>query len=332
MKRKLIESFFYLCNLIGLNWVFRRINADKIRILMYHGVSKERFPEGYWLLIHLPEFEKQMNYLGRKYHTIAGSDLISSNQPPENAAVITFDDGMRNVFENAVPVLRQQNLSAVCFAVPGLSEREEQIATSEIFDLIMKTRKQGIDLSEYELGKLEFPPDLDVRTRIGIDLNGRLKLLPFSVTKSVVQLLRTELKSESDRPSPFHLMTKKQLVKFASDPLFEIGGHTQNHVTLSSTDENQQVDEITSCLKTLREWGIEPIPLFCYPSGRFNSATLTALKKAGIKAAVSTTDGLQDRSGNRYEMKRVSVGIDTGINEFKARLSGLYYALMGETK
>jgi peptidoglycan/xylan/chitin deacetylase (PgdA/CDA1 family) len=123
-------------------------------------------------------------------------------------------------------------------------------------------------------------------------------------------------------------MTKEQLKQLATNSLFEVGGHTNNHVTLSSVDDKQHAEEINSCLRTLREWDIEPIPLFCYPSGRFNDATVAILKWAGIKAAVATTDGLQDRSGDPFDMRRISVGIDTGMNEFKAKLSGLYYFLI----
>ncbi len=300
---------------------------------MYHGVTRKRYSSCYWLLVHEPEFMRQMEHLTRYFNVIPGSRLVDQQPLEPRSTVITFDDGMSSVAEVAAPIMRKLKLPSVCFAVPALSEMQVEISSGNIFDSIVRTKATTLDLTPYGLGKFDIPGDEDERSTIGIAINRELKSRPEGSTAPVVEAIRLQIGStERADTSPFRLMTKAQLQKLAADPLFEIGGHTNYHITLSSVSDEKQKEEIRSCIDKLTGWGIEPISLFCYPSGRFNAATKTILEQAGIKAAVATTDGLQDRIGDPFEMKRISVGIDTGIYEFKARMSGLYYALMGETK
>ena len=300
---------------------------------MYHGVTRDRFPSGYWLLVHEPEFEKQMIYVASKYNLISGRDLISGGTIAPLSTIITFDDGLLNVLEVAVPILRKYELPAICFAVPRLSKSGSEIASEEIFDSIMRAEKLSLDLTSCGLGRLEIPQDEKGREITGIDLNIRLKLLPEGSAGSVREQIRRQIAPPNRaETSPFRLMSREQLQQFASDPLFEIGGHTNNHVTLPSVSPEKQREEIETCLSELTEWGIVPLPLFCYPSGRFNKFTREILTDSGINYAVGTHDGLQPISGDRLAMKRISIGINTGLYEFKARLSGLYYALLGETE
>lgn len=92
-----------------------------VPILMYHHVGNKSGS----LYVRPDIFANQMNYLVQKgYNTVTLPDIMNSlinGQPlPQKPVVITFDDGYRDVYENAYPVLRQNNQKATIFLITQL--------------------------------------------------------------------------------------------------------------------------------------------------------------------------------------------------------------------
>jgi peptidoglycan/xylan/chitin deacetylase (PgdA/CDA1 family) len=65
------------------------------------------------------ELESQLGALGESFQFISGDDLVQAvtegKSLPENACLITFDDGLREQYENAAPVLDRCGVSGVFF-------------------------------------------------------------------------------------------------------------------------------------------------------------------------------------------------------------------------
>ncbi|MFH0864494.1 MAG: polysaccharide deacetylase family protein [Candidatus Gottesmanbacteria bacterium] len=91
-------------------------------ILMYHHVNNQSG----WLYVSPETFASQMDYLIQKgYQTITLSDAVNflnSGQFPGKVVVLTFDDGYRDFFDQAYPILRQRNLKATVFLITQLME------------------------------------------------------------------------------------------------------------------------------------------------------------------------------------------------------------------
>ena len=78
---------------------------------MYHYVrplARTRFPEIKGL--DLEDFRAQIRYIDRHYHVISTSELIAALDGemdlPENAALLTFDDGYADHYDYAMPILQ----------------------------------------------------------------------------------------------------------------------------------------------------------------------------------------------------------------------------------
>ena len=79
---------------------------------MYHSINDDKNP----LSVSKSNFEKQMLYLYKnKYETINFEKL--NENIDKKRIVITFDDGYKNLIENALPILKKFNFTAVCFFV-----------------------------------------------------------------------------------------------------------------------------------------------------------------------------------------------------------------------
>lgn len=90
---------------------------------MYHRVLKER-PESLtnWHYVTVDDFKKQMKLIKKlEYTTITFYDyklyLEGELTLPKKPIIITFDDGYADIFENAIPILQELNMTAVIFAM-----------------------------------------------------------------------------------------------------------------------------------------------------------------------------------------------------------------------
>jgi peptidoglycan/xylan/chitin deacetylase (PgdA/CDA1 family) len=98
---------------------------DAVPILAYHDVSPEPHPAFSRYSVTAPEFERQMRWLVEAGYTALDMDTLhdarESGRPlPSPAVVITFDDGLRNCVEHALPVLSACGLTAVFYLVADL--------------------------------------------------------------------------------------------------------------------------------------------------------------------------------------------------------------------
>jgi peptidoglycan/xylan/chitin deacetylase (PgdA/CDA1 family) len=89
-------------------------------VIYYHGVTKRQ----------RPAFRRQMEWLKPRCSVIPFQSLVAG-QWSGRAVCITFDDALDNVRQNALPILREMNMPATVFAVPGNLGREPSWTIAE---------------------------------------------------------------------------------------------------------------------------------------------------------------------------------------------------------
>jgi len=169
-----------------------------VPVLMYHSIGSEQNNDA---VIAKERFIEQMAYLYQhNYHPISLAELeaylINRKELPLKPVMITFDDGYRDTYEIALPVLKQYRFTSVLFIPAGdvgqrLSWQELQemkAAGMEIASHSVNHRSLG-DLSskeqQREIGDSKERLDrfLSQNTRYFCYPNG-------SYTKETVQLLQ----------------------------------------------------------------------------------------------------------------------------------------------
>ncbi|WP_332650874.1 polysaccharide deacetylase family protein [Lysinibacillus sp. 54212] len=110
-------------------------SRDVIPILMYHSVNHKANSA---VNTQPANFEKQMRAIkGAGYTTITPFDLYNfyynNGKLPENPILITFDDGYRDNYTNAYPVLKKLNMQATIFLITSrIGHNGEQGYPNEI--------------------------------------------------------------------------------------------------------------------------------------------------------------------------------------------------------
>ena len=86
----------------------------KIPVLLYHSISDDNSN----MSLNLNTFENQIMYLKKNDYTSINFDEI--DQTKKKQIIITFDDGYKDVFVNALPILKKYEFKATCFFVTNL--------------------------------------------------------------------------------------------------------------------------------------------------------------------------------------------------------------------
>lgn len=91
-------------------------------ILMYHRVADNTVADRYTVSVY--NFSRQMTWLAKSYEVVSLTTLLgnlsTSSSIQKEVAAITFDDGFKETYHWAVPVLKSLGLPAAFFFVTGL--------------------------------------------------------------------------------------------------------------------------------------------------------------------------------------------------------------------
>jgi peptidoglycan/xylan/chitin deacetylase (PgdA/CDA1 family) len=101
----------------GLTWARNFTNTgSSLRVLIYYKVNGV---VGNTLSTAPQTFARQLRFLKEHYVVVSPEELISAvakgGTLPNKAVLLTFDDGYRDVYENAYPILKEMGLKALMF-------------------------------------------------------------------------------------------------------------------------------------------------------------------------------------------------------------------------
>ncbi len=116
-----------------------------LRILTYHHVNDIK---GDRLSVHPAEFEKQMEWL--KSHGYAGVSVREGLRSLDRSSVaITFDDGYRDNYTNAFPVLKKYGFQATVYVITGSVRKDELDRTYLSWGEIKEMQSAGIEMGSH---------------------------------------------------------------------------------------------------------------------------------------------------------------------------------------
>lgn len=131
-------------------------------ILMYHRVGDSLSgSDPYNLCVSTAEFERQMRWLrDRGYRSITFEELAlmtaRANRPMGKPVIITFDDGYRDVYDHAFPILLRHQLTATFFIVSksiggmNIWDRGKVVETPLLgLDELKEMRRHGMDFGSH---------------------------------------------------------------------------------------------------------------------------------------------------------------------------------------
>ncbi|HYB27427.1 MAG TPA: polysaccharide deacetylase family protein [Solirubrobacteraceae bacterium] len=152
-------------------WVgsLRRIAQRRSVILGYHGIgTAQRRDDVFRLLVSPAQFTLHLRLLsaaGFRFVTVAElADQLGADAPPPGLAAISFDDGMRDNFTTALPILRRLGIRATVYVAAGLiGGYSPWIATGPAAEILREDEIRGLADEGWEIGAHTMThPDMSV--------------------------------------------------------------------------------------------------------------------------------------------------------------------------
>jgi peptidoglycan/xylan/chitin deacetylase (PgdA/CDA1 family) len=275
------------------------------QILLYHKVNDDHDP--YLASLPVEEFRRQMQYLAKNFALVSLDDIAEGRIGPSDrkfAVAVTFDDGYRDNFTNAFPILKELNIPATIYLATGY------IGTGR--------------LPWYDQVCLAFK--LTARNELGADYCTPCGSLAgegdrLALVDRVLEWLRQ--KDDDARPEAMtRLFTALGVPATLTLPNYMLdwdavrqmqgcgitfGAHSVNHPVLSQLSPGQLQREIGDSKKTIEQKLGTRVRHFAYPFGRpkhFNETVKRVVEQSGLQTAVTTVYGYNAPGDDLLELKR----------------------------
>jgi peptidoglycan/xylan/chitin deacetylase (PgdA/CDA1 family) len=301
---------------------------------MYHRVNPERDALG--LSVSPRFFESQLSFLASRCRVISLAEAVAVLEEGTllgEHVVITFDDGYRDNYEFAFPILRRHGLPATIFVtVDGLESGTFGWYTFD--QAILRSSRKALDLSWFGLGVLDLESKeskaLSIRT-----LHDQLKRCPHDQRLEVVRHVVREMSAEGVVDAERIMLTWEEAREMQESGLVTIASHTMTHPILTRINRETAWDEIVRSKSTIEDKLNAAVDLFAYPNGTlhdYDEDIIRMLKSAGYKAACSTTPGPVTPPVDLFRLPRVDVtyGMCEGLGG-RFSPSMFEYGLCGHT-
>jgi peptidoglycan/xylan/chitin deacetylase (PgdA/CDA1 family) len=245
------------------------------------------------MLVTVRTLERHLDWIGRRFRFVSvdelGSSLEAGNSLRKPVAAITFDDGYRDFYFHALPLLKRKGIPAALFVVTDLLDTTRVQTHDQLYLLL--TRRFGPQLNAADIGGL--------LERLGLSLANMTATTPFQATRllletlpqagiqRVLALLESEVLISEDSLAPFYSLTWEMLAKVHRAGI-TIGSHTRTHVLMTNESGHKVIDEVTGSRQELEARLGVPVQHFAYPSGLFDTASVNAVAAARYRYGYTT--------------------------------------------
>jgi len=315
----------------GVPALARWQRSKLLAILMFHGVEGEPIypPCGY--VLDAATLRRDLEYVRRHFNVLPLEEALERLRDgtlPNRAATLTFDDGTRNLATHAGPVLRDLGLPAAVFLATGPMGTGEALWPDRLFLAFARTKVPDVDLTAVGLGKCSLRNAAD-RLQTRVAAVEHFKLLPDAERIARVESLVAALGPGFDAyGGPFQMLAWEEARALASDGRVTLYPHSVTHPILSRcSDEKVEYEISESCLAVERETGRAPT-IFAYPNGGpedFDERAKAALRRNGVRWALSTINGFADRDSDPLALPRIGIGSNHSFALFRLKVSGFAF-------
>ncbi len=276
----------------------------KILILIYHRVLDEpdfmRPGE-----VDRKVFSWHMELLAKYFNVLPLADALEQlhkDSLPSRAVCITFDDGYADNCFNALPILKQNQLTATFFIASGYLNGG-RMWNDTIIETLRDYSEKQLDLSKLDLGLYNTKTNIEKEQAAGQIIKKIKHLEPQQrqeYTDYIADTFAIEL--------PDNLMlTNDQLLNLYQKDM-EIGGHTVTHPIMAKTEKKilqAELEENKSFLESLMN---NKIRYFAYPNGKpgqdYLPEQVDLVKDSGYLGAVSTEWGVAIKTSDVFQLPR----------------------------
>jgi peptidoglycan/xylan/chitin deacetylase (PgdA/CDA1 family) len=272
--------------------------AEKVTILCYHRIvtdivrAERRTMHG--MVISAETFRRQMELVREHYDVLSLADAVAVLRGERNgsrpALAITFDDGYRDFYELAWPILRELGLPSTVFIPTAYIGAGRMLDHDRFYRYVMEAYSRRLSL-RVPLTKAGFTEEKVAALSAGRSprrISEQLGHLPFALRERTLRCLDDFIGGEQNGEiDEFSLLDWDQAREMAGSGV-SFGAHTVNHVILTNEEPQTVEREVVRGKQVIEEKLGQTVRHFAYPTGRYNAAVREVVAGAGFEAAFTT--------------------------------------------
>jgi peptidoglycan/xylan/chitin deacetylase (PgdA/CDA1 family) len=308
----------------ALGSLLMRLPRTSVVVLAYHrvGVPQGDDDPDLWSATQ-EQLSEQIRFLRKHFDVVAPSEIPAVVRSGSgHHAAITFDDGYRDNYELALPVLSAHGVRAGFFITAEYIGGGRLSWWDEIAALMRNGRRRELPASEWLPKPLDLAGDRAGATRTAIEL---YKLLPRDRARAFLEYLRDALGDGEPMRADTERFMSWDMVRDLHAAGMEIGGHTLSHPVLAGLSGSEQWHEIAGCAERLEAEVGTAMRIFSYPVGRpesYDDSSRACLRRLGVQAAFTCHGGVPDpQAFDPLAIPRVPIAGNQSPARVRARIT-----------
>jgi peptidoglycan/xylan/chitin deacetylase (PgdA/CDA1 family) len=288
-------------------------------VLNYHRIGKpgeSHFDRGLWSASEA-QFDQHVHFLTSHYDVIGLNDIETALSAQRGRFVmITFDDGYRDNFELAAPILSAHGATATFFIATDFLDRPSVPWWDEISWMVRVSRRSEIDSNTWTIRPVKF--DVGEPRNAIRQLQATYRSLETHETETFLNFLG-DAAGVGRCPSSLasQLWMTWDMVREMQESGFTFGGHTASHPILSKLSAEEQAHEILEGRLRLEQELGQEITALSYPNGKaedFSKATRNILMQHGFRWGFSFYGGYcQKGRSDPFDLPRYAMESDVSL-------------------
>lgn len=297
-------------------WERKRVGGRRVLIVSYHRVVGD-FRESVassipGLLVSQRTFERHLEDAHRAGYELASlSDalrvLAGEKRARKDLFVVTFDDGYRDVYRYAHPVLQRKGVPSTIYLPSQVIGTSRRFSHDRLYHLLQLARRAG-GVAEWpvhaEWGRAFSAAIASGNAAISACIDGFLSCSKSEQVDSAIEFLEGRLSGRGELlPKDGDVMDWEEVRRMARSGT-ELGAHTLRHVVLTNESAETIGSEVAQSKAQIeREAGVA-VRDFAYCNGWYSNEVVSALIAAGFRSGVTTEDVPNRVGSSPFTLKR----------------------------
>lgn len=298
-----------------------------LNIVMYHYVrdlKHSRYPGIKGLDYSL--FKQQIEFFQQNFKVVTMEEVIAfynqSYDLPENAMLLTFDDGIIDHYTYVYPILKNYDMQG-SFFIPGKTFEEHTLldvnkihfilASAPIEVLVMDLFKH---LDEYRGVEFDYPSNEELYAEHAIANRFDSKeviffkrilqaVLPEKLRNDITQKIFNERAGISENGLSRELYLNYDQIKCMKDGGMFIGSHGYDHYWMNKLSEDDLIQDVEKGLESIGDFINPDAWVMNYPYGSYSEDAIRCVRNLGCKLGLSTDVDIAGADSNRFKLPRL---------------------------
>lgn len=286
-------------------------------ILLYHGVTNsdsigiENYSGKH---LKKAEFQRQIEIVARTCVPLSIDEIVeihrSGQEYPPKAVAITFDDGFRNNYTNAAPILDEYGVPATFYVCAGMISSQKMFWVDELEDCFNRSTKSQVKISLNDHSTIFRLTDKRSRLMALQEVKTFCKTADLHTRNQVVSKIieETSVTPTCEAAHNYSKATWEQLKEMSNNRLFTVGGHTLYHDIMTSVPAETMQKDVADTLHLLDRKLGQKTRHFSYPEGQkehFDGTVINTLKANGIVCSPTALPGVNPIEIDLFNLRRI---------------------------